>query len=405
MRACIPKMVPRFVLLGIVVLATGVACSAVELVGYSVLPADTFAIGPTSGQFIEATNGRKPPFVSQQPVQGFSSVIPADRGRYWALADNGFGGKANSADYVLGFYLVRPEFRTEEGGSGRLNVESFLPLHDPDRLIPFRIVADMVTYPNGDGDVPVDPVIRRKRLLTGADFDVESFCRMPDGTFYIGEEFGPFLLHVDAEGRLVGAPVPLPGVKSPDNPRPTGEANLARSKGFEGMGLSLDGKVLYPMLEGPVEQEEFLRIYEFDVKRRTYRQAFHRYRMEEGGEAIGELTMVSNHEALVIERDNGQAADAKFKRVYRIDLRKTGADGFLLKQQVVDLMAIPDPKDIGGMGTGTFTFPFWTIESVLMIDDNVMGIANDNNYPFSVGRHVESGQPDDIEFILIDIGR
>src|SRR6185436_19423363 len=33
-------------------------------------PADTFAPGPTSGQFITAANSRVPPFDGKQPVQG-----------------------------------------------------------------------------------------------------------------------------------------------------------------------------------------------------------------------------------------------------------------------------------------------------------------------------------------------
>ncbi|RZN32426.1 MAG: hypothetical protein EF813_11865 [Methanosarcinales archaeon] len=43
------------------------------LVGWAVLPANTTAAGPTSGQFIgeEPINGVFPPFVEEQPVQGF----------------------------------------------------------------------------------------------------------------------------------------------------------------------------------------------------------------------------------------------------------------------------------------------------------------------------------------------
>jgi glycerophosphoryl diester phosphodiesterase len=34
--------------------------------------------------------------------------------------------------------------------------------------------------------------IKVGRWLTGADFDVESIARMEDGTFWVGEEFGPY---------------------------------------------------------------------------------------------------------------------------------------------------------------------------------------------------------------------
>lgn len=55
----------------------------------------------------------------------------------------------------------------------------------------------------------------------------------PDGTFWFGDEFGPFLLHTDAAGRLLQAPIPTPGMSSPQNPTlASGEtAHLASSGG------------------------------------------------------------------------------------------------------------------------------------------------------------------------------
>jgi glycerophosphoryl diester phosphodiesterase len=49
-------------------------------------------------------------------------------------------------------------------------------------------------------------------VLTGADFDIESMQRDRDGTLWFGDEFGPFLLHTSANGRLLHAPYPVPDV-------------------------------------------------------------------------------------------------------------------------------------------------------------------------------------------------
>jgi hypothetical protein len=46
-----------------------------------------------------------------------------------------------------------------------------------------------------------------------------------------------------------------------------------------------------------------------------------------------------------------------------------------------------------------FTFPFTTIEDVLVLDNNRLLVINDNNFPFSSGR--ESGVADNDEFIVI----
>ena len=90
---------------------TSIACvsttaSGQTLEGLAVLPADTFAPGPTSGQLIAPANGRVPPFWDKQPVQGFSSVVRASDGDFLVMSDNGFGAKPNSPDYVL--RLERP---------------------------------------------------------------------------------------------------------------------------------------------------------------------------------------------------------------------------------------------------------------------------------------------------------
>ncbi len=48
-----------------------------------------------------------------------------------------------------------------------------------------------------------------------------------------------------------------------------------------------------------------------------------------------------------------------------------------------------------------FTFPFFTIEDVAMVDGEHIIVANDNNLPFSAGRHLT--RADDNEFILLRV--
>ncbi len=166
--------------------------STVTLKGFATLPADTFAPGPVSGVGISA-NGRTGPFPGQ-PVQGFSGVQFADQNTFWFMPDNGYGAKTNSSDFLLRIYRVDPNFRGTEAGDGSVNVLNFIQLADPDRKASFQIVNENTT----------------ERLLTGADFDIESFNLANDGTIWIGEEFGPYLLHFDATGKLLDAPISTP---------------------------------------------------------------------------------------------------------------------------------------------------------------------------------------------------
>jgi hypothetical protein len=225
---------------------------AQTLEGFSSLPADTFAPGPTSGQLIAPTNGRAPPFVDQQPVQGFSSVLRAPNGEFLAMPDNGFGQKGNWADYVLRLYRIAPDFATKNRGSGVTTLKSYISLRDPGRKIPFPIVADGDVYPNSS--IPVDPAIRQQRLLTGGDFDVESVRAEHDGTLWFGDEFGPFLLHTSADGTMLDAPYALPGVMSPQNQKlGTAMPNLPRSKGFEGMADHVQREAALPDARGSID--------------------------------------------------------------------------------------------------------------------------------------------------------
>jgi glycerophosphoryl diester phosphodiesterase len=171
-----------------------------KLEGRAVLPAATFANGPVSGTLLGSApiNGIPVPFPSQ-PVQGFSGLLPAGDGSYWAMPDNGYGSIENSADFNLRVYLIKPSFETALGGSGTVKVQRFIQLHDPNHKVPFAIVHNWT----------------RDRVLTGADFDIESIQRARDGTLWFGDEFGPFLLHTDETGKVLHAPYPLP---DPDHP-------------------------------------------------------------------------------------------------------------------------------------------------------------------------------------------
>jgi hypothetical protein len=392
--------------LGVAAIWCGVCCTAAAqtLEGFAKLPPDTFATGPTSGNLALAANGRVPPFVDQQPVQGVSSVLPGRRGEYWVMPDNGFGAKENSPDFLLRVYRIDPHFKTKSGGSGKIDVKTFITLHDPDRKIPFPIVADATTYPGSA--IPVDPDIRQKRLLTGGDLDIESVRVARDGTLWFGDEFGPFLLHTSEHGRVLDAPFPLPGVKSPQNPSlGSGTANLSRSKGFEGMAIDCRATTLYPMLEGPLTadpDQQRLTIYAFNTKTGRYTSRKWLYRMEAIGYSIGDLTRVGERTFLVIERDNNEGAAALFKKIFLVDFDEVDGAGFLVKRQIADLLNIKDPNRLGGP-TSIFRFPFQTIEAVIPLDRHRLGVLNDNNYPFSAGRM--PGEPDPDEFIIIKLDK
>jgi len=169
---------------------------------------------------------------------------------------------------------------------------------------------------------------------------------------------------------------------------PPAVSNLNRSQGFEGMATNPGRTTLYPLLEGTVvgDPTGALRIYEFDPAASEFTGIVGYYQLESPTHAIGDFTVINENEYLVIERDNNQGTAAAFKRIYKVDFTQQDAGGFVEKQEVANLLEIQDPNDLNQDGSGTYTMPFQTIEDVLVVDANTILVANDNNYPFSVGR-------------------
>lgn len=375
------------------------------LSAWSVLPAATYVPGSeTSGHWTTGNAAIPAPYTGQ-PVQGFSGTHALGDGSFLVLSDNGYGAKANSADFLLSLHRITPETDASDGDGTTSYGETLFTFSDPDRLIPWPIwrdgaCASAASLPAGYACPTAD------RQLTGWDFDPESLQVADDGTFWVGEEFGPFLLHLNADGELIEAPIPTPGVQSPSSPT-LGSAtpNILNSKGFEGMAISPSGRVLHPMLEGSTDEDKAaglgsdLRIY--TVRNGAYAAGFLRYRMESPANALGDFIQVNNHEALVIERDNGQGVTAVFKRIYLVDLRDTDDDGYVAKRLLVDLMDVANPDSLSPYGD-PFTFPFFTIEDVEILDAHTIAVMNDNNFPAFGGR--STTEPDQNEYLEITLG-
>jgi hypothetical protein len=357
----------------------------------AILPADATWPAPFPGV---ANTDPAPAPGSTQPVGGFSALLDAGGGDLWAMPDNGFGNKANSRSFLLRLYKVRPNWETKRGGQGTVTVLKAITLRDPDLKVPFPIVNESTT----------------DRLLTGGDFDIESVRATPDGTLWFGEEFGPFILHTDATGKVLDAPVPTPGVFSPDNPLLLGRTpNLASSNGFEAMALSKDGRTLYPILEGPLVGADPLErvVFAFDVRSRRFTGRSWTYTMSRPATLVSDATALDRDHIVVLERDNNQGPAAEWKRAFVI--RTPGHAAHIEKRQIVDLLDIGDPHLIslparaGDFGVGDpFKMPYVTIEAVLPRGHDELAFVNDTNFG-STGRNPEL--PDYSDFIVVEVPR
>lgn len=408
------------------------------LAGHAILPAQTFIKPPPdapsslniSGKFtttrtdtlgsIMGKSSARPTGVSLpfdgQPLQGHSGIQRMSDGSFWVLTDNGAGSKANSPDFMLHLSHYDIDFK-----SGNFHKKQTLFLKDPNKKVPFHI-----TNENTDA-----------RYLTGADFDPESF-QIVDDTLWIGDEFGPYLIKADMSGNILSVfesklgntPLISPDhyrMTTPATPMDSTHFNVKRSKGYEGMAS--DGKYLYPILEGMLWDKDkaayqnkhgkpYLNILQFDIKNEAWTDKVWYYPLESDAHAIGDFNMIDDNHALVIERDDGEGVAQyackkgddkshcfdklpKFKRVYFIRFDKNNSGDFVEKLGYIDLLDIQDPHNLAKkpLSDNTFTFPFFTIENVDVVDDAHIIIGNDNNLPFSSSRLPNTA--DDNEMILL----
>jgi hypothetical protein len=228
------------------------------------------------------------------------------------------------------------------------------------------------------------------------------------------------------EGKVVRSP-DNPYLVPPPAPGPM-KFEVKRSKGFEGMAQSPDGKFLYGLLEGPLWVEAsnsyettrdgrtYLRILELDVDKAEWTGKSWKYPLELPGNAIGDFNLIdatsdrddTEGDPALACKEGGPRPDcfnlpARFKRIYKIDFAQADADGVVKKVGYIDLKDIDDPNHVARQGgkDGKFNFPFFTIENVDVVDADHIIVGNDNNLPFSSGRAI--GKSDDNEMILLKV--
>jgi hypothetical protein len=343
------------------------------------MPADAFRAGPPTGQFDSEGRRAAAPRFEAQPVQGVSSIKPgATAGAWWALSDNGFGGKWNSSDYRLCIYLFDVRPRTEAGADSRNALQAIVELSDPAKFFPWRIA---------DENSP-------ERLLTGLDADPESLVTMPDESFWIGEEFGPWLMHFSADGELLAPPVELPdNVRSVDHPLAITRADIPRlphSRGLEAMDLAGDNHTLVSILEGTVggDPAKTLRVLRYDTAAGKWLNPTLIYELDPDTSSVTDLSLIEGNRFVVIERDDQQGDAARAKRVYSIDLDRAVPGKPLQKKLVIDLLSIGNSRGlvVTTPSGAPFRFPYLTTESIQVLDRKHVVIVNDNNYPATGGR-------------------
>ncbi|WP_336084829.1 esterase-like activity of phytase family protein [Nocardia sp. SSK8] len=160
---------------------------------------------------------------------------------------------------------------------------------------------------------------------TDHGLDPEGLVALADGTFWVSDEYGPFLVHFDAQGKEIERLVPGAGLPQEISLR-------SPNQGMEGLTITPDGNTLVgivqsaiktPGLDGSAKEVPLARIVTVDLKTKAQREFL--YPLQDPKQtkvAVSEITALSATTFLVDERD-GNLAPKSDKKIWTIDI--TGA--------------------------------------------------------------------------------
>lgn len=153
--------------------------------------------------------------------------------------------------------------------------------------------------------------------------DSEGLVALADGTFWVADEYGPFVIHFDADGTEIERLSPydgsLPGELAMRDP----------NRGMEGLTITPDGSTLVgvmqsalatPGIDGSAKGVPLTRIVTIDLDTREH-QVFllPLADPQESKVLVSEITALSNTEFLIDERDTALAPEGN-KKIYVADI-------------------------------------------------------------------------------------
>lgn len=172
--------------------------------------------------------------------------------------------------------------------------------------------------PNKSTDEKPIDAIGKELALDPNGIDPEGVVLAKDGSFWLGEEYGPSLVHFDKDGNWLDRYLPGKGL-------PEVLKYRKNNRGFE--GLTSHKNKLFAFLQSPLitpngdKKSRWVRILEFDLRqKKTSAQYLYELTCKDC-DKIGDAHALPNGELLVIERD-GKSGRNSHKKIFRVNIEK-----------------------------------------------------------------------------------
>ncbi|SHF38848.1 esterase-like activity of phytase family protein [Pedobacter caeni] len=354
---------------------------------------------------IEASNGVK------VYNGGFGSAVAIDPNSpdvFYLLTDRGPNAEGPSSDIkIFGKADFVPQIGKFRLKDGKLVLEQTIELKNAAGQ-----PLNGLPNPKGAGSTGETALDLTGTILSPSidGVDSEGLVRASDGSFWISDEYGPHLLHVDANGRTIERINPF-GNGTGGRSIPAVFLKRKANRGMEGLTITPDGKTLVGIMQSPMSNSingtttnsVVLRILTFDIATATTKQYV--YLMDNPSlTGVSEILAVNATTFLTLERDGGYAGAltgaAAFKRVFKIDLSKAtdisdsanGPNGKLFDNKTVEEL-----KDQAGLTTAGIVpvsksqvldlltelpsiYPHDKAEGLALINGNTLVISNDDDF-------------------------
>ena len=221
-----------------------------------------------------------------------------------------------------------------------------------DRVHFLHITTDVgVSFPNIQTTLLDTRFLKNKggEILVGAAgafanrFDPEGVRVTPQGTFYVSDEYGPYIFEFNRQGQLLRS-LSLPAKFAIANPSANPNAELLgntagrqANRGMEGLAISPDGSTLFGIMQNALIQDNGLnpgttdrlglnnRILKVDLATGETHEYVYVLEAINRGQGACEILAINDHEFLVVERDNRSNLQTPpqaptRKKIYKIDL-------------------------------------------------------------------------------------
>ena len=299
------------------------AQSNTATVSHYIVTADNYQL-PYDGEEKEFANGINPGYGSGLM---FKSLNNDGSIEFYCVTDRGPNGDIptyiKDGKTYPGKFFPTPKFTPSIGilkiDQNKAQIIDSIPLKDKNnhkisgKVIPFGAIGST-------GEVALD--FQMNDLGTDVNgLDTEGITRDKDGNFWLCDEYGPFLIKTDSNGKILEKYGPSMGL-------PSILAQRVPNRGFEGLTIDDDGNIV-GIVQSPLDVDgktsktaPYTRIVKLNPQ--TKEVKMYAYPVDKNyknfsNAKLGDITSIGNDEYLLIEqgKQNGKMQNL----IYKVDLK------------------------------------------------------------------------------------